>query len=1186
MDAAATSLMALHQDLARAALDALPHPACIVGASGTLLFANQAWKQASHGAGIDPGAVAEGADYLLVCKRAAASGDPYARKFVELFAEVVQAGSGGFQLEYPCDTPDRPRWFVARASCFTSGAGTAAPHVLVVHEDITAQKLAQRQADEVSALARFASRMVRFGGWQYDVRARQITWSGQVAEIHGMPEGTHPTPEQAVQFIAPEWRNHLIQAFASCEMDGTPIDEEFEIISAIGERIWVRCVGTAERDAAGNVAYIRGAFLDSSARYRAEQQMANVAARLTNTLESITDAFFQLDRNFAFRYVNRQAERLLHEHRGKLLGYNIWDAFPEAVGSEFQAQYEEAVRTDTAREFVAFYQPLQAWFEVRAYPHEGELSVYFRDITARRAAHIALENSEQSLRLALRAAGLGTWSWNREQRRIVWSDRCAEMFGVASTGSIGYLEFLERIHADEREAKDRELRHVLQAEQEFRVEVRVPAASGDVRWVSIIGRMFPSDGEHAGSMQGVALDISDQKLAERELRTLNEDLERIVAQRTAELQAAKQQAESASRAKSAFLASMSHEIRTPMNGVLGMVEVLSRSELGSRQNDALKTIHESATNLLRLIDDILDFSKIEAGRLEIVRQPTALEPLAESVCETLNAEAVAKGVDVNLYISPGLPETVLADPVRMRQVFFNLLGNAIKFSGSRAKRGRVRFAIEEDRDDNGWLLVTVADNGIGISPENMDRLFHVFTQAEASTTRRFGGTGLGLAICKQLVDLMGGSIWATSQLDVGSTFYARIPVSGVSQSPSLNLRLDGLEVLVTQSAVYDADDVCSYLRYAGASASQVPSLELAAKVLASRPDALLLHGADYKARGWLMLPPCMDGVAGVARLVVTRGRRRSPRRIDDGTVVLDASILRQRALLSAVCLSAGIEFDWPLAPPGADKPAPGAVASAPAQRGRVLVVEDDITNQKVILRQLELLGYVADVAGDGLEALALLEQRRYAIVITDLHMPNMDGYTLIGHLKADARHRDIPVIVLTANAIRTEATTVDLKADEYLVKPTTLTSLQESLTRLTSVHSDSAPAAAAVPAGAERLDLSVLEQLVGRDKSVHAELLSAFGESLRQATFDLQSASLRDDVTTIAGIAHRLKSSSRAVGALPFAEICSELERAALVADGPLSQEVLVMLLSEAVGLLDETTQAIKRLEERGETDG
>jgi CheY-like chemotaxis protein/HPt (histidine-containing phosphotransfer) domain-containing protein len=252
----------------------------------------------------------------------------------------------------------------------------------------------------------------------------------------------------------------------------------------------------------------------------------------------------------------------------------------------------------------------------------------------------------------------------------------------------------------------------------------------------------------------------------------------------------------------------------------------------------------------------------------------------------------------------------------------------------------------------------------------------------------------------------------------------------------------------------------------------------------------------------------------------------------------------------------------------------------------VLVVEDDITNQKVILRQLELLGYVADVAGDGLEALALLEQRRYAVVITDLHMPNMDGYTLIGRLKADARQRDIPVIVLTANAIRTEATTVDLKADEYLVKPTTLTSLQESLTRLTSVHSDSALAAAAVPAGAERLDLSVLEQLVGSDKSVHAELLSAFGESLRQATFDLQSASLRDDVTTIAGIAHRLKSSSRAVGALPFAEICSELERAALVADGPLSQEVLVMLLSEAVGLLEETTQAIKRLEERGETDG
>ena len=251
----------------------------------------------------------------------------------------------------------------------------------------------------------------------------------------------------------------------------------------------------------------------------------------------------------------------------------------------------------------------------------------------------------------------------------------------------------------------------------------------------------------------------------------------------------------------------------------------------------------------------------------------------------------------------------------------------------------------------------------------------------------------------------------------------------------------------------------------------------------------------------------------------------------------------------------------------------------------MLFFEDDITNQKVILRQLELLGYVADVAGDGLEALALLEQRRYAVVVTDLHMPNMDGYTLVSHLKADARHRDIPVIVLTANAIRTESTMSDLKADEYLVKPTTLTSLLECLTRLMSLRGGNDGAVAA-SAATQRLDLSVLEQLVGRDRSVHAELLSAFGESLRQATFDLQSASLRDDVTAIASIAHRLKSSSRAVGALPFAEICSELERAALVADGPLSQEVLVMLLSEAVGLLDDTTQAINRLEERGEAHG
>ena len=416
---------------------------------------------------------------------------------------------------------------------------------------------------------------------------------------------------------------------------------------------------------------------EESVCHEAEAETAKLAERLVRTLESVTDAFFALDASLAFSYVNAQAESLLQTPRTELIGRNIWEAFPAAVGTVFEEQYRHAALTGEPVEFVAHYPPLSRWFEVRAFPAEGGLTVYFRDVTERRAAQQALEHSEQSLRLAIRASGLGTWSWDKQRSRIHWSDDCARMFGASAGGSIEYRDFLMLVNEEERNHKDITFRNVLEREQEFRVDLRARTPAGDIRWLSVLGRMFPSDQEHGGSMQGVAFDITDQKNAEGELRRLNERLESSVGRRTAELEKATLEAESANRAKSAFLASMSHEIRTPMNGVLGMVEVLAQSELGSRQSEALKTIHDSANSLLRLIDDILDFSKIEAGRLEIEKQATSLETLADSVCQTLNAEALAKGVTVNVYVSPSLPGQVMADPLRLRQVFFNLLGNAI-----------------------------------------------------------------------------------------------------------------------------------------------------------------------------------------------------------------------------------------------------------------------------------------------------------------------------------------------------------------------------------------------------------------------------------------------------------------------------------------------------------------------------
>lgn len=1164
-------------DLGGAAFSAFPASTCIVDATGLVLRANGAWATlAREGSGLEH-RIARSSNYLAACHVAVAEGVTEAGRFLHEFEILLQRDAGDFQINFACHPVEAGAGFTASAVKFHS---SGQPYFLITHEAAGAHKTAGLASGAVNAYAGSATN-ARFGIWQYDVASRSILWSGDAGSIVGLPDCASTSLEEAIAFCAPECRASLTERVAACIGQGTPIDAEFDIIAAQGQRVSVRCLGLPEHSRAGSVIGLRGAFLDLSSRNQSQAQTARVAARLVRTLESVTDAFFALDASLAFSYVNAQAEKLMRKSRRELLGRNIWEVFPSAIGTAFEQQYKYAEQTGEPVEFVAYYEPLGQWLEVRAFPAEGELSVYFRDVTERRAAQLALEHSEQSLRLAVRAAGLGTWSWDRQRDRISWSDECARMFGAAVAGGIGYRDFLMLINEEERNLKDITFRNALEREQEFRVDLRASTPSGETRWLSVLGRMFPSGQEHGGSMQGVAFDITDQKNAEGELRRLNERLESSVGRRTAELEKATLEAESANRAKSAFLASMSHEIRTPMNGVLGMVEVLAQSELGSRQSEALKTIHDSANSLLHLIDDILDFSKIEAGRLEIEKQATSLETLADSVCQTLNAEAIAKGVTVNLYLSPTLPSQVMADPLRLRQVFFNLLGNAIKFSGGRSQRGQVRFAIEPDPADRNCIVVTVEDNGIGISEEHMSQLFQVFTQAEASTTRRYGGTGLGLAICKQLVDLMGGSVLAESALGKGSTFRVRLPTGPAcaDEAPE-TLRLDDIQYLVVDDPNYEARDIAAYLLHAGASVLRVRSVHDALAFHDVARRQVLVYGSEYRARNNAAALATLASAEVYCRLVVVRGRRQKIRKLSDTLVILDAATLRRDALLRAAAIAAGANLEVAieeneLEVARARPPAKSVASNERMATLPILIAEDDLTNQKVILHQLELLGYRAEVASDGEEALSRWSESRYSLLLTDLHMPHRDGFSLASEIRRqEAPGQRMPIVMLTANAIRAQHNAMHPDIDDYLIKPATLAALAQAIEaaiRMPGAAAEAAQLPASESGGeATILDLNVLRELVGNDPAVHAEVLDAYQRSLHQATFELQSCSLRGDIAAVASIAHRVKSSSRAVGAVEFGELCAELEKAALVANGSLAQDLIVLFLKDVDALLAE----------------
>ncbi len=514
--------------------------------------------------------------------------------------------------------------------------------------------------------------------------------------------------------------------------------------------------------------------------------------------------------------------------------------------------------------------------------------------------------------------------------------------------------------------------------------------------------------------------------------------------------------ENAGRAKNLFLASMSHEIRTPMNGIIGTVDVLQTGNLSTEQLEMVDLIRDSAQALLAIIDDILDFSKIEAGRLDIERLPMAIANEVEKTCDLLNRFAERKGGTLMVFVDPAIPRALLGDASRLRQILLNLTSNAIKFSSGLPRSGHVsvRAVLAERHADRVVVQFRVSDNGIGMSDASVARLFTSFTQADASTTRRYGGTGLGLAICKQLATLMDGDITVATQVNEGSTFTVRLPFSltpeevVTAEDPS---EVAGINCLIVGQGGM-GDDLAVYLISDGAMVRRVTDLT-AARAWCRANDRvsavwLIEAGEDSADPDTLQaaIQARTDLPTPVALVFVGCGLRRIPRAEVDGVIAIDGNALSRRTLVHAVAIAAGrgsVKTDSQSGGPIASTPrVPGRV-DAIQQRRLILVVEDNEINQKVIRTQLKILGYAADIAANGRDALELWKSGDYALLLTDLHMPEMDGYDFAAAVRvAEAGRSRTPIIALTADALRGESDRcLAAGMDDYLSKPAPLAAL-------------------------------------------------------------------------------------------------------------------------------------------------
>ena len=792
---------------------------------------------------------------------------------------------------------------------------------------------------------------------------------------------------------------------------------------------------------------------------------------------------------------------------------------------------------------------------------EGQIAIYL-DISRRVATEKAIRESEELLRTLSAAAPIAIFRSDPDGRYVYVNQRWSEMSGRSPESAMGF-GWLEAIHPEERETLKKLWTTGISMGMEMQDESRFLTPDGLTNWISWKSRgLHSADGSLLGFV-GVIEDITKRRAAEQRL------LE------------AKQAAEQASQAKSQFLANMSHEIRTPMNGILGMTELALETEMSAEQREYLGLVKGCAESLLEIIDDILDFSKIENGKIELESIPFSLLDCIEHALQPVAMRAQQKGIELEWTLRGELPEWIVGDPTRLRQVLINLLGNAVKFTDE----GEVILSVEcgDAAKDTATVRFTVKDTGIGIATENQQTIFEAFQQSDSSVTREFGGTGLGLSISERIVKLMGGEIHVESAPGKGSSFSFAVEFPLCPPAAERKTEADEVlpraEVLLVESRE-TVRELCTWLMRGWGLAVEVAENEAQAKELLDKKSHQ--HGAYAIALvdqildgspGYNVVKQIRQSSSGKAASIIVMSA--SPAFTEDfrssyyGVSCRLTKPLRRGALKQS--LRAAL---LPSLPVPDEK---NRHVTPVAKFGRkILLVEDNAVNQKLAIRLLEKMGHQVVLARNGLEAYETSRLNRFDLVLMDLQMPVMGG------LEATKKIREgelvtglhLPIVAMTAHAAREdERNCMEAGMDGYLTKPVRRELLATEIERVTMDNhtSKNEPAPPTEQVSEDWNMHEILERIDG-DRDFLKELSAIFRDDSRTCLAKAHAAFAHGEMAELSRAAHTMKGMLKNLAMNSAAGIAASLEKAAETQPREASEELLARLEESIATILKEVT--------------